>query len=415
MTPKQFFTEVGQYQLTYTLDSPYANNYVREEWSMVSNLYASVDTETGLLTISRVGEQIDGSGPNANVTVTIYLSDGSSVSATSNINFWKREVVLGDIVYHDGTIADADDHETNVAAGKIAIGVCFYIDPNDKTKRLMVSLADTKSGGTYWGITSSNSPVNLIDHPDLNAYDIKQIKNFSANGFGVTAWSQMRDEMNGDKDGWKMFLPTQAGSELGWMTVTSDDAGYTKDEKVPYGKFYQACVIDTRNKVLEDSSLNLPIPTKSDALTETLHLTACIEEVKNAMGIKFTALYFPHISFCYAYQPTTKEGLKDEFKAHNWWLPTWGEMARCTYYYQEYKNPNNTEGVVNPLNIFKKAIDKGIMQPFKDAAHYYTITESASIGQCIGHVAYSNSYGNWYPASISKHQDNRPTRAICAF
>ena len=108
--------------MTFELDSPYANNYIRIEWSLESNLYATIDSESGVLTINRVGEEVDGAGPNADVTVVVYLLDGSSMSATSNLNFWLREVRLGDIVYHDGSIASPDDHNSMVLADKIPIG-----------------------------------------------------------------------------------------------------------------------------------------------------------------------------------------------------------------------------------------------------------------------------------------------------
>jgi hypothetical protein len=37
--------------------------------------------------------------------------------------------------------------------------------------------------------------------------------------------------------------------------------------------------------------------------------------------------YYPAASYCYAYEPNV-EGLAKQFKAHNWFLPSDGELIR---------------------------------------------------------------------------------------
>lgn len=414
MSPKQYFTEVGEYQLNYTVDPIYANNYLYEKWSLGVNLYATVDENTGVLKVNRIGEGIDGVGPNATVTVTVYLTDGSTITSTSELNFWKRVCQLGDVVYHDGSFSSVNDYSLETASGKIAIGICFYIHPTNPTKRLMVALRDIPSG-QYWGIVSSALPdIVLTDYPGTSVYDIAAIPNL--NGFGASSWESLRDTVTGDEDGWAYFDPTtESAGQIGWMTVKTAGAGYNINDSVPYGKYYTAHVIDVRNKVLQDPQFNLEIPAKTDSTPETNILTQLLNSVQTSLSVVHKQLYYPIISYCYAYSPTTNRNLKDEFKEHNWWLPTFGELARLGYYYQEYYNPNNSDGVKNSFNIFKDAIDSGIMSPFTTSASYSTINENYTSSQIQILAMYNTSYGKWYPATSIKNGTSRLARPICMF
>ena len=411
MPVKQYFTETGQYQLSYTPDSPYANNFLYEKWSLVTNLYATIDEDTGMLTINRIGEGEDGVGPNAMVTVTVYLSDGTTVSTTSELNFWKRVCKLGDIVYHDGSFSAASDYESEVETGKIAIGVCFYINPNDPSKRLMVALKDIPTT-TYWGPHKTSLSVELADNPDLNIYDIAFLSNTQST---LSSWQSLRDTVTGDEDGWAYFGPDSPEGQIGWMTVKEDGGDYIIGDNVPYGKYYNSRLMETRNVVLSDSNFSsfAEIPAKTDSLPESVILTSLLNTAASSNGGNETykQLYFPMASYCYAYLPTTNKNLKDEFKEHNWWLPTFGELARLGYYVQEYYNPNTSE-----LNIFKDAIDNGIMTPFETGSRpYMTINESWTEAMYLAIVLYGSEYGTFSAPTSSKSATSRPARPICAF
>ena len=405
MLPKQYFTEVGEYQLSFELDSPYANNYTRIEWSLASNLYATINSETGVVTVNRMGEEVDGTGPNADATVTIYLMDGTSVSASSNLNFWIREVRVGDIVYHDGTITSPNDHTAMLAANKVAIGICFYINPYNKKERLMASLVNVSSN-QYWGIYSSVS-VQLEDNPDLSYVDIEGIPNI---GIPSTTYKGLRDEINGDADGWKFFNPLSSTlGQIGWMVVENPVGRFKKGDRVPYGQYYTECVIDARNKVLSDSAYNLPIPTKNTGVTESNSLTTLLSQVSTSLGDTYKTLYYPAVSYSYAYCPTTKEGLKDEFKEHNWWLPTMGELARIGYYQNQYRYYTGSAN-----DILTPAINNKVMSGYTHNAFYLTINEINSNSVQI--LALTSSTADMaYFATQSKAGQNRMALAVCAF
>ena len=405
MLPKQYFTEVGEYQLSFEVDSPYANNYTRIEWSLASNLYATINSETGVVTVNRMGEEVDGTGPNADATVTIYLMDGTSVSASSNLNFWVREVRVGDIIYHDGTIASPNDHSAMLAANKVAVGICFYINPYNKKERLMSSLVNVCTN-QYWGIYSSLS-VNLEDNPDLSYVDIEDIPNLA---FPQGSYAGLRDEISGDPDGWKFFDPlTNTLGQLGWMTVETPVGRFKKGDRVPYGQYYTECVIDARNKVLSDSAYKLPIPTKTNVITETNSLTSLLSQVTTSLGATYKALYYPAVSYAYAYCPTTREDLKEEYKEHNWWMPSMGELARIAYYHHE-----SMFFAGSKYDIFTPAINNKVMARYTNNSHYLTSNEAAADSVQILALA-TQTANRFYTATNAKSAATRPVLAVCTF
>lgn len=410
MPSKQYFTEVGEYQLSFEVDSVYANDLVSAKWSIATNLYATVDEDTGVLNVTKIGEELENTGPNADVTVTVTMLDGSTLTATSNLNFWKRSVKLGDIVYHDGTVASPDDHEFNTSIGKVAIGVCFYIDPLDNTRRLMVALKNAPD--VSWGIASTNNtPIELNDVEGFNIVDISTIPNMGS--LGVGSWAALRDESSAD--GWAYINPySYPAGQIGWTTVTSDSGGYKKGDVVPWGKYYTGCVMEHRNTILTDSAVNRDVPVRSDSMSETQHLEMLISSATNDVNANYSLIYYPAVSYCYAYCPSNKEGTLDKFKEHNWWMPSVGELLRIGYYAHELVNPNNSNG--NEMNIFKGAIDKKIMTNFTDRGYHFTVNEAGSAVNVYSIIIRTSStYRSWYQTAIGKNNYSRPIRPICAF
>ena len=411
MIPKQYFAEVGEYQLTFELDSPYANNYTHIEWSLAPNLYATINSQTGVLTISRMGEEVDGTGPNADATVTIYLLDGTSVSASSNLNFWIRDAKLGDVVYHDGTFSSANDYESNVQAGKTPIGICFYIAPNDKTKRLMVSLKNV--GSDKWGPASNQlSGITLADNPSVSVYNIAKIIN---NSPSVT-YNGLRDELSGDADGWAIFDGySDVRGQIGWRTFTTNEFGYKIGDSIPWGQYNQLAILDVRNLCLSDSNIQLPIPQAVSEITEFQIVNMYKTEAITNKGSGYDALYYPIFSLAYAYRPATRTDLLEKFAEHHWWVPSPGELMRIAYLYQEYYNPNNSEGVENPLNVFKDALDNNILTVFSgNNLSSHESSSNVSTSTMYLNLYYNNTYHSYRSGQTSKQASN-PFRAICAF
>jgi hypothetical protein len=76
-------------------------------------------------------------------------------------------------------------------------------------------------------------------------------------------------------------------------------------------------------------------------------------------GNKWSQLYYPAASACYAYEPqVTKSGevLADRFRKHNWFLPTNGLLGRLFWYVFRFDNGVNTTREDSP---FLEAIRNG--------------------------------------------------------
>lgn len=262
------------------------------------------------------------------------------------------------------------------------------------------------SNNQYWGIYSSLS-VNLEDNPDLSYVDIKGIPNLQ---IPSASYAGLRDETSGDPDGWKFFDPlSNTLGQIGWMTVENPVGRFKKGDRVPYGQYYTECVIDARNKVLSDSAYNLPIPTKNTGVTESNSLTTLLSQVSTSLGDTYKTLYYPAVSYAYAYCPTTKEGLKDEYKEHNWWLPSMGELARIAYYHHESVfNAGSKHDIITP------AKNNNVMNGYSNNVHYLTINES--IQDNVQILALSTATANrFYTANNAKSGATRPALAVCAF
>ena len=78
--------------------------------------------------------------------------------------------------------------------------------------------------------------------------------------------------------------------------------------------------------------------------TEMEVLEAECDDIVNKKGEYYDGFYFPAPSKCYAFEPNVTDGRKlaNKFKAHRWWLPSYGERDKfcipVALYY--WKNDN---------------------------------------------------------------------------
>ena len=118
-------------------------------------------------------------------------------------------------------------------------------------------------------------------------------------------------------------------------------------------------------------------------------------------------MYYPAFSQAYAYQPTQKEGLKDEFKAHNWFLPTMGEIMRFGYYISKGTTASD---IGKEEAVLAKAISKGILSNFTSSQYYRCSGEVNSTTAVI--IRFLSSLG---VTTSNKNNTAYYIRYICAF
>lgn len=402
MSSDAYYGAAGNYGMVVAPSSSKANDFTALAWSISSEANATIDAKTGVLTVTSIGTEAE--KQTAVVTCRATLSDGTEVSTSMTIGFYDRQCRVGDIVYHDGTFSD------RLNKLKTPIGVCFYINPEDKTDRLMVSLHDVAND--CWGISYYTfGGMTLADTPGYDVCDLPLLDNKPSHGISGSSInaSNYRDAVNGDADGFKIFAKSTAAGELGAQILTFDLMGHKAGEKLPWGMISTLRIIEHRNRILSDSSVNLPIPTATGTQTVFQNLSALIGQVVSANGAdKYRQYYYPAASFCNSWEPPMTLGntLSDRFKAGNWFLPTFGELARVRWY--------RTQGydASNPDAAFARAKNYGVLAEFSDSNHR-TSTESSRIdiqGIYVGGSGYIANAGGGYSKDTKG-----AIRAVCAF
>ena len=236
------------------------------KYELEDNLYSTIDSTTGILTVNRIGEENeDGTGPHAKLTVSMELydvdiygnlniNDVYKITCESELNFWNKTLKIGDIVYADGFISSPKDYAMYVQQGKFPVGVCFYIDEINPELKLMFSLKTItlQQSLTIWGPTTNSTygiPGLILseENRDIDVYDIQDIPNFSSTGLDSIlpnnyTWNDMC-VFDGEKYNFVKFSSNSAAGSLGFMTAQVNKNGYKIGDTVPVGKYYTSAII----------------------------------------------------------------------------------------------------------------------------------------------------------------------------
>lgn len=391
------------------VSTPYGNKFTHISWSISNNPYATVNPETGVLTATALGnENADGTGPTATLTASLTLTDGSTMTATKTLRLYDRSARVKDYVFADGTFSDIND------GTKTAIGMCFYINPENPEERLMVAMKDAGSG--YWGLFNHSS------YPDSSIPDIVLETGYNAYNTPMTDVGEVgvqqtteggsdyyisdatyRDESDtGDADGFRKFSPNSAAGHIGFMTLPRDFHGYKAGERIPYGLYETLIVIDHRDEVL--GQLGYDIPAASANETEMEALNRLIAAIRAESGeTKYAQFYYPGCSLAHAYEPTilrSGEVLADRFKAGNWFTPSGGDLARLYWYHSKGYDGGD-------YAIFSEAAQAGLFTRFT-ATHFWTSLEYSATG------AWYVNFGSGYFYNYIKFY-TFTVRAVAAF
>ena len=266
----------GSYPMSLFPNDAGANNFTKIEWDIAANDYATIGND-GILQVTKLGTEAD--APNADITVTATLTDGTTVVGTKKAYFYSRDVKVGDIIFGDGS------YNTGLVQGKTPVGVCFYINAGDKTDRRMVALQACPNA--IWGpwfsvkFDENGTSVEFGDTPVPNSW--------SANDIALTT------------------LPTNIG-------------GHVAGEKIPIGQYDTLLLIQWRDRLLTDCGWDKP--SESVGVTEKARLEALMAEHSANNGASY---YYPAVSYCYAFKPDGYN-VDAKYGMHQWYLPTVQEL-----------------------------------------------------------------------------------------
>ena len=340
VTGESYIGKPGQYKMTAVPNSQRVNDFKEIEWAVSSNSYGvTIDKYSGILNVVRVGTEAE--KPEVTVTCKVTTSSDSIMTAQAVVGLYERSAHELDLVYHDGTFSDKWNKD------KIPVGICIYIDPKDPTRREMIGL-DELSTGIQWGLfrDSSNgvngfSSITLDDSPTYPVFDTP-LPNITSSGIsGNISDATLRDP-NTD-DGFKAFDTGVAVGDVGFMRLAVDFSYRGKTwyagEYMPRSLYNTLVLMTHRNKVCQDSGVNIQIPAATSSMTEMESLISLMDAIvqRNGNQAKYRQYYYPAASMCHAYEPSIKSGLTldEKFKAGNWALPALGTMARFSWYYMK--------------------------------------------------------------------------------
>ena len=261
-----------------------------------------------------------------------------------------------------------------------------------------------------WNETNAIVGLELSDNPKYNVYDIQSIENISTIGtYDGTAYAKevnVRDESaSGDADGFRIYPANCVIGDMGLFTLTSDFHGYRAGTKLPIGMVKTLRIIDHRDTILNDSGVNLPLPAANALQTESENLKSLIDDLVLSQGAnKYAQYYYPAASYCHAYEPTSlREGevLADKFKAHNWYLPSSGELCRLYWYHSKGYE------VGKEFAIFARGVADDLFTIFNSSSHW-SCSEGNSSNSWIVYFS-SGNINSYYKLS------SNVVRAVAAF
>lgn len=415
---KKNFGTKGDYSLKLRTLPLTGNNFTSARWSISENSFATIEKDTGVIHVSKVGSKEN--DDKATVYLEVELSDGSTVSAESEIYFYAYQAQLGDYIFADGTYGNDQS-----LSDSTPIGVIFYIEPKERKWAIAVALKSYES--RVWGLmdsTDANNGMNGIilgSNANYNVYNLPLLQEYTTY-LNVTD-ANMRDESNTANDGFKEYSALNSISDIGFEKITEsmyninvghtilgeyfDRVGLKVDDMVARGQLNTLKIIAHRDYILKDTNVNLPIPKATSDKTLAQSLSECIKSVQashnNAQ--KYQQYYYPAASYCNAYVPAhnSSDHLVEKFGEGRWFLMSSGEMARCSWYAMKGYNV----GVAN--NIFAQAKADFNFQLFSNASFWMSSEISKTSSYCLNPVSGIFGYFN------SNKSEYLPVRAAVAF
>lgn len=345
---KKNFGTKGDYSLKLITLPLTGNNFTSERWSISENSFATIEKDTGVIHVSKVGSKEN--DDKATVYLEVELLDGSTLNAESEIYFYPYQAQLGDYVFSDGT------YGSNLSfSDATPIAVIFYIEPKERKWAIAVALEDYEL--RVWGLYNSTDAydgmngIKLGSNPIYNVYNLLLLQEYNSK-LNVSD-STMRDESNTANDGFKEYTVLNTISDIGFEKITQSmcdiSVGHTNlgeyiekmglkiGDMIARGQLNTLKIIAHRDYILQDTNVNLPIPKATSDKTLAQSLSECIRSVQASHNNadKYQQYYYPAASYCNAYVPQLDNNTKtlaEPFTEGHWFLMSSGEMARCSWY-----------------------------------------------------------------------------------
>lgn len=400
-----YITEIGKYVYDFNVSPITGNNISSISWSINENELATIGEKSGILSVKKLGTEDN--NDKVTITISVSLIDGKVLTASKEIPLYEPAAQLGDIVFSDGT------YGTKLKDNVTPIGVCIYIDPTNKKRRLMMALNNI--GYNCWGLYQPDFTGLSLKDSTIPIFNIKDI--LDVNTLKNATFSDMYNDNTGTFNtynsninlgnlGFRLISATAYNSLKDYL----EDIGIKSNSYIDIGQQETLYIIQHRDTILSDSNIAKEIPTKSSTWSEKERLVYLINDIISTEGdAKYAQYYYPIASYAYAYEPNA-QNLNDKFKAHHWFLPSSGLLARISYYHQR--------GYENGLDaIFSNAVKLGVLKN-TNLNFYYASSSERSINDRIfcGYNLSSGYSGIGYEERyFSKNLSDVYILPVCAF
>lgn len=399
-----YITEIGKYVYDFNVIPITGNNISSISWSINENEFATIGEKSGILSVKKLGTEDN--NDKVTITISVSLIDGKVLTASKEIPLYEPAAQLGDIVFSDGT------YGTKPKDNVTPIGVCIYIDPTNKKRRLMMALNNI--GQTCWGLYQPDFTGLSLKDSTIPIFNIKDI--IDVNTLKNATFSDMYDDNAGTFNtytsninlgnlGFRLISATAYNSLKDYL----EDIGIKSNSYIDIGQQETLYIIQHRDTILSDSNIAKEIPTKSSTWSEKERLEYLINNIISTEGdAKYAQYYYPIASYAYAYEPNV-QNLNDKFKAHHWFLPSSGLLARISYYHQR--------GYENGLDaIFSNAVRLGVLKNTNFNFNYASSSERINDEYYCGYNLSSGNSGIGYEdRNFRKDLNDVYILPVCAF
>lgn len=374
-------------------DVAVVGNRLDIEWSMESNNYATIDSQTGVVTIT------DFSSPQyrnyAIIAKVRRKSSGEQLSVSRDIGFYRRVPKLGDFAYLDGTFDDVYDStkdlagivyarnwyksnpdtvtENNDPLRYVKVNGVYVIDPEAKYMRLYIVAKEFMQAAyqeTFpvnydmeWGLFNDETDgdngfpastlADMLQYINTtygtsytSAFDLAAMTNRGTSGIGSYGYADLiQSSMSSDEDyeygGFNKSYVVEKDTTLNRTYAIADWNGRKNTEDmVNYANKIFAWV-NTQPGVASVSHVPETLAELASYMRKTL-FTELAPSGNTQM--KYYQFAYPAAYACHLYEPSHRTGvdIDAQYAKGMWYLPSCGELLRLFHHFNISRNNPRT-------------------------------------------------------------------------
>ena len=365
-------------------DVAVVGNRLDIEWSMESNAYATIDSQTGVVTIT------DFSSPQyQNYAVMAKVrrkSSGEQLSVSRVIGFYRRVPKLGDFAYLDGTFDDVYDStkdlagivyarnwyksnpdtvtENNDPLRYVKVNGVYVIDPEAKYMRLYIIAKEFMQAAyqeTFpvnydmeWGLYNDETDgdngfpastlADMLQYINTtygtsytSAFDLAALTNRGNSGIGSYGYADLiQSSMSSDEDyeygGFNKAYVVEKDTTLNRTYAIADWNGRKNTEEIVSYADKVFAWVNTQPGVASVSHVPQTLAELASYMRKTLFTE--LAPAGNTQT-KYYQFAYPAAYACHLYEPSHRTGaaIDAQYAKGKWYLPALGELLRLFHHF----------------------------------------------------------------------------------